>query len=32
MGVYKELKRHGAYPGQTVIIAGIEFEYQPEDN
>jgi len=30
MGVYKELERHGAYPGQTVIIAGIEFEYQPD--
>lgn len=31
MGVYDELERVGVKAGQTVIIGGREFEYQPED-
>lgn len=30
MGVYDELERVGAKPGQTIIIGGHEFEYHPD--
>ena len=32
MGVFKALQKAGAYEGQTVIIAGFEFEYYPDDD
>lgn len=31
MGVFSELERSGIKPGQTVVIGGCEFEYQPDD-
>ncbi len=31
MGVFDELGKAGAKPGQTVVIGGQEFEYQPPD-
>ncbi len=31
MGVFAELEKSGAKTGDTVVIAGLEFEYEPEN-